>query len=197
MAYDSWESPTLAVKIAENKPKGPKPILDFCWGIWSEPRHVGQETFWRLSGPRPTRPLAPSPVWGIFRAAALQKCGSENFLSVFLCQRCHEIWREIFRATFSRVWVCDGKFHQNFTSKTVWKTENFAQISLCWGTALRIWALYHAIRVASQYLLTRNYSEKIIPWQLLFVIFEGFCALEMSRKVRHFHGIAREILFRK
>ena len=29
-----------------------------------------------------------------------------------------------------------GKFHQNFTSKTVWKTENFTQISLCWGAAL-------------------------------------------------------------
>ena len=38
-----------------------------------------------------------------------------KFFSVFLCQRCREIWREIlgdiFRATFSRVWVCDGKFH--------------------------------------------------------------------------------------
>ena len=26
-------------------------------------------------------------------------------------------------ATFSRVWVCEGKFHQNFTSKTVWKKK--------------------------------------------------------------------------
>ena len=60
----------------------------------------------------------------------------KNFFSVFLCQRCREIWREIFRATFSRVWVCDGKFHQNFTSKTVWKTEKFTQISLCWGAPL-------------------------------------------------------------
>ena len=31
----------------------------------------------------------------------------------------------------------DGKFHQNFTSKTVRKTENFTQISLCWGAALK------------------------------------------------------------
>ena len=45
---------------------------------------------------------------------------------------------EIFRATFSRVSVCDGKFHQNFTSKTVWKTENFTQISLCRGAALTV-----------------------------------------------------------
>ena len=59
-----------------------------------------------------------------------------KIFSVFLCQRCREIWREIFCAKFSRVWVCDGKFHQNFTSKTVWKTENFTQISLCWGAAL-------------------------------------------------------------
>ena len=71
------------------------------------------------------------------RAATLQKCGSENFLRFSLCQRCREIWREIFRATFSRVSVCDGKIHQNFTSKTVWKTENFTQISLCRCTALK------------------------------------------------------------
>ena len=43
---------------------------------------------------------------------------------------------ELFRATFSRVWVCEGKFHQNVMSKTVWETENFMQISLCWGAAL-------------------------------------------------------------
>ena len=34
---------------------------------------------------------------------------------------------------------------------------------------------------------------KIIPWELFFVIFEGFCALEMSRQERHFQGITREI----
>ena len=54
-----------------------------------------------------------------------------KFFSVFLCQRCREIWREIlvnfFRATFSRVWVCDGKFHQNFTSKTVWKKQKISR----------------------------------------------------------------------
>ena len=37
-----------------------------------------------------------------------------NLFSVFLCQRCREIRREIlgeiFSATFSRVWVCEGKF---------------------------------------------------------------------------------------
>ena len=31
-----------------------------------------------------------------FRAATLQKCGVKIF-SVFVCQRCREIWREIFR----------------------------------------------------------------------------------------------------
>ena len=34
---------------------------------------------------------------------------------------------------------------------------------------------------------------KIIPWELVFVIFEGFCALEMSRKERHVQGITCEI----
>ena len=34
---------------------------------------------------------------------------------------------------------------------------------------------------------------KIIPWELFFVISEGFCALRMSRKERHFQGITREI----
>ena len=77
----------------------------------------------------------------IFRAATLQKCGSEIFLRFCLPKVSWNLaWNfgEIFRATFSRVWVCDGKFHQNFTSKTVWKMENFTQISLCWGAALKI-----------------------------------------------------------
>ena len=68
----------------------------------------------------------------------LQKCGSENFRRFSVPKMSWNLaWNvgEIFRATFSRVWVCDGKFHQNFTSKTVWKTENFTQISLCWGAA--------------------------------------------------------------
>ena len=34
---------------------------------------------------------------------------------------------------------------------------------------------------------------KIIPWELFFVIFEGFYALEISRKERHFQGITYEI----
>ena len=34
---------------------------------------------------------------------------------------------EIFRATFSRVWACEGNFHQKFTSKTVWS----ALFSVC------------------------------------------------------------------
>ena len=74
------------------------------------------------------------------RAAALQKCGSDFFLHFSLPKVSWNLaWNfgELFRATFSRVWVCKGKFHQNFTSKTVWKTENFTQISLCWGAALK------------------------------------------------------------
>ena len=69
-----------------------------------------------------------------------QKCGSEIFLRFSLPKVSWNFaWNfsEIFCATFPRIWVCDGKFHQNFTSKAVWKTENFTPISLCWGAALR------------------------------------------------------------
>ena len=39
----------------------------------------------------------------------------------------------------------DGKFHQNFTSKTVWKMEKFTQMSLCRGAALKLlWAKINA-----------------------------------------------------
>ena len=65
---------------------------------------------------------------GTVRAATLQKCGSENFLRFSLPKVSWNLaWNfgEIFRATFSRVWVCNGKFHQNFTPKTVWQMENF------------------------------------------------------------------------
>ena len=75
------------------------------------------------------------------RAATLQKCGSEIFLRFSLPKVSWNLaWNfgEMFRATFSRVWVCEGKFHPNFTAKTAWKTENFAQISLCWGAALKL-----------------------------------------------------------
>ena len=51
---------------------------------------------------------------------------------------------------------------------------------------LRPWAL------KTHYPLTRNYSENN-SWELFFVIFEAYCALEMSRKERHFQGITREI----
>ena len=43
------------------------------------------------------------------------------------------------------------------------------------------------------YTLWHEIITKIIPWELFFGIFEAFCALEMSRKERHFQGIAREI----
>ena len=63
-----------------------------------------------------------------------------KIFSVFLCQRCREVWGEILVKfsvlRFPGFGVCDGKFHQNFTSKTARKTENFTQHSLCWGAAL-------------------------------------------------------------
>ena len=61
------------------------------------------------------------------RAATLQKCGSEIF-SVFLCQRCREIFGEIFRVTFSRTsknGVKNGKFHTNFT--LLWRSAEMCR----------------------------------------------------------------------
>ena len=50
------------------------------------------------------------------RAATLQKCGAEViFFSVFLCQRCREIWREIFFATVLR-FPGFGCARENFTN---------------------------------------------------------------------------------
>ena len=49
------------------------------------------------------------------RAVALQKCGSEKFPRFSLPKVSWNLaWNfgEVFRATFSRVWACDGKFHQ-------------------------------------------------------------------------------------
>ena len=55
---------------------------------------------------------------------------------------------EIFRASFSRVWVCEGKFHQNFTSKTVWKTRKISRKfhsagAQRWGNGESIFAARH------------------------------------------------------
>ena len=47
-----------------------------------------------------------------------------------------KFWWNFPRYVFQGLTVFDGKLHQNFTSKTVWKTENFTQISLCRGAAL-------------------------------------------------------------
>ena len=92
---------------------------------------------------RPPGLIISSEIENFKRAATLQKCGSEFFLRFSLPKVSWNLaWNfdEIFRATFSRVWVCDGKFHQNFTSKTARRTENFTQISLCWGAALKFQA---------------------------------------------------------
>ena len=58
------------------------------------------------------------------QSRTLQKC-EVNFFSVFLCQRCREIWREIFRVLrfpgfeyrkhHAKNGVKNGKFHANFT----------------------------------------------------------------------------------
>ena len=76
----------------------------------------------------PSRPKSLKKVSGRVRKVSEQlpcRSAEVKFFSVFLCQRCREIWREIFRAAFSRVWVCDGKFHQNFTSNVGVKNGKF------------------------------------------------------------------------
>ena len=107
------------------------------------------------------------------RAATLQKCGSEFLIRFSLPKVSWNLaWNfgEIFRATFSRVWVCEGNFHQNFTSKTVWKTENFTQISLCWGAAL----IYHDISKSRyvQNCVQVKFQNEIFPlrWPTLLTI---------------------------
>ena len=68
---------------------------------------------------------------------------------------------EIIRATFSRVGCARGNFTKNFTSKTVWKTENFMQISLCWGRALRFF-----VRILAAMVIYSENEEKCKcnPW---------------------------------
>ena len=46
--------------------------------------------------------------------------------------------------------------------------------------------------VELSYPLTRKHYQNN-SLRVIFVIFEGFCALEMSRKDRHFQGSTREI----
>ena len=88
--------------------------------------------------------IPPFPLPPVFRAATLQKCGSK-FFSVFLCQRCREIWREILVKFSVLRFPGFGCARENFTkiSRQKWceKTENFTQISLCWGAALTLFNL--------------------------------------------------------
>ena len=63
-----------------------------------------------------------------------------KFFSVFLCQRCREIWREILVKFSALRFPGFGCAAENFTKisrqKTAWKTEKFTQISLCRGAVL-------------------------------------------------------------
>ena len=68
------------------------------------------------------------------------KSAEVKFFSVFLCQRCREIWREILVKFSVLRFPGFGRGTENFTKisrqKRCEKTENFTQISLCWGAAL-------------------------------------------------------------
>ena len=63
-----------------------------------------------------------------------------KIFSAFLCQRCREIWREILVKFSALRFPGFGRATENFTKisrqKRCEKTENFMQISLCWGGAL-------------------------------------------------------------
>ena len=59
-----------------------------------------------------------------------------------------------------------------------------------WTVVSKLW---FEIAGWAEVTLWHEIITKIIPWELFFVIFEGFYALEMSRKERHFQGITREI----
>ena len=60
-----------------------------------------------------------------------------KFFSVFLCQRCCEIWCEILVKFSVLRFPGIGCARENSpTFHVMWKTENFTQISLCWGAAL-------------------------------------------------------------
>ena len=77
-------------------------VCRILWGVCSQTRFAGHMVKKHM-----------------VRSATLQKCGSDIFLR-FLAKSVVKFgvkywW--IFRATFSRVWVCEGKFHQNFLSK--------------------------------------------------------------------------------
>ena len=67
-----------------------------------------------------------------------------KFFSVFLCQRCREIWREILVKFSVLRFPGFGCTTENFTKssrqKRCFKTENFTQIALRWGAALMLLA---------------------------------------------------------
>ena len=59
-----------------------------------------------------------------------------KIFSVFLCQRCRvKLGVRFFALCFPGFGCARENFTKNFTSKTVWKTENFTQISLWWGAS--------------------------------------------------------------
>ena len=95
-------------------------ILFICFPFSPGNLREHTQTIWRPSGQLPCRSVEV-----------------KNF-SVFLCKRCREISREILVQFSVRRFPGFGCARENFTKishqKTVWKTENFTHISLCWGT---------------------------------------------------------------
>ena len=104
---------------------------------------------------------ASSP--SVFRATILQKCGVKIF-SIFLCQRCCEIRREIFRATFSRVWMSEA---DNFTKASRQKRCEKQKISSKFHSGAWRWVPFrHLCSLAqiSEDLSARYFSLRFAAW---------------------------------
>ena len=83
----------------------------------------------RSGSPPPPFAAQPEPSEPFLRAAALQKCGSEIF-SVFLCQRCRGIWREIWVKFSVLCFPGCGCATENFTKTSRQKRCEKRKISL-------------------------------------------------------------------
>ena len=104
----------------------------------TQPEH---KEFWRLKAPKKVNSgmgfLVKSLCLGVL--FGLEKRGSEIFLSFFSAKGVVKLgvkfWWNFSCYVFQGLGV-RGKISPKFHVKTVWKTENFTQISLCWGAAL-------------------------------------------------------------
>ena len=107
-------------------------------------------------------------------ATSMLLISKATLYGVFLCQEApsqRTLW--IFPSMWLTMWL-----------NIPWKCK------LCFSNRALVEPICEALKCLT---LWHEIITKIIPWELFFVIFEGFCALEMSRKEIQFQGITREI----